>query len=209
MSWDLDMCWYFHYGINPKATIEDNSVLKPNTWSMCWIKLARFISFSNGLYNLILLNLILPKESSFIYLFLWLWEIFNVFLFFYFFIRLFICVYIVWVISPFCPLLPLSPPTPLTSRQYLFCPFLQFCWRVHISNNKKRQNVFASWDKDSYTERFLESLPFTSVFNLIIWFEKSFFCSLNEFSLISPTYTQIWKNGRDVGGREKNKTTSL
>jgi hypothetical protein len=29
------------------------------------------------------------------------------------------------------------PPTPLSSRQNLFCPFLQFCWRVDISNNKK------------------------------------------------------------------------
>jgi hypothetical protein len=41
---------------------------------------------------------------------------------------LFICAYIVWVISS---------PMPLTSRQNLFCPFLQFCWREDISNNKK------------------------------------------------------------------------
>jgi hypothetical protein len=30
-----------------------------------------------------------------------------------------------------------SSPNPLTSRQNLFCPFLQFCWRVDKSNNKK------------------------------------------------------------------------
>jgi hypothetical protein len=71
---------------------------------------------------------------------------------------IFICAYIVWVISPSC----------LASRQYLFWP-LQFCWREDISNNKK-DSIFASWDKDSYTERFLALLPCTSVlqFKLII-----------------------------------------
>jgi hypothetical protein len=43
----------------------------------------------------------------------------------------------------FGPFLPPSPcPLPLrstllTSRQNLFCPLLQFCWRENISNNKK------------------------------------------------------------------------
>jgi hypothetical protein len=36
-----------------------------------------------------------------------------------------------------CPLSPPSPPTPLAYRKDFFCPFLQFCWRVDISNNKK------------------------------------------------------------------------
>jgi hypothetical protein len=56
----------------------------------------------------------------------------------------------------------LCPLTPLTSRQNLFCPFLQFRWRVDISNNN-RHSIFSSWDKDSYTERFLALLPCTSV----------------------------------------------
>jgi hypothetical protein len=30
-----------------------------------------------------------------------------------------------------------SPPTILTFRQNLFCPLLQFYWKVDISNNKK------------------------------------------------------------------------
>jgi hypothetical protein len=37
---------------------------------------------------------------------------------------------------PLCLPPPLHPP-PTASRQNLFCPFLQFCWRVNISNNKK------------------------------------------------------------------------
>jgi hypothetical protein len=31
----------------------------------------------------------------------------------------------------------LSPSMPLIFRQNLFCPFLQFCWKIDISNNKK------------------------------------------------------------------------
>jgi hypothetical protein len=54
-----------------------------------------------------------------------------------------------------------SPPFSLASRQNLFCPFFQFCWRE--TQAIIRQSVFASWDKDSYTERFLALLPCTSV----------------------------------------------
>jgi hypothetical protein len=61
------------------------------------------------------------------------------------------------------PLSCITPPLPLPSRQKLFCPFLQFCWREDISNNKKDKAIFASWDKDSYTEKFLALLPCTSV----------------------------------------------
>jgi hypothetical protein len=56
----------------------------------------------------------------------------------------------------------LLPPTSLNSRQNLFCPFLQFCWWLDMSNNKE-DKVFASWDKDSYTERFLALLLCTIV----------------------------------------------
>jgi hypothetical protein len=83
--------------------------------------------------------------------------------FFYVFFSLFICTYIVWVIYTPCPSPPPSSPTPLTSRQNLFCPFLQFCWRVDISKNKKDILFLLVWDKDSYTERFLAFLLCTSV----------------------------------------------
>jgi hypothetical protein len=33
--------------------------------------------------------------------------------------------------------MPSLPLYPLASRQNLFCPFLQFCCREDISNNKK------------------------------------------------------------------------
>jgi hypothetical protein len=48
--------------------------------------------------------------------------------------------------------LPPHPHHPLSSRQNLFFPLLQFCWRVDISNNKKDTAFLLVWDKDSYTE---------------------------------------------------------
>jgi hypothetical protein len=56
-----------------------------------------------------------------------------------------------------------SPLTLLTSRQNLFCPLLQFCWREDINNNKKGIAFLLVWDKDGYTERFLVLLPCTCV----------------------------------------------
>jgi hypothetical protein len=63
--------------------------------------------------------------------------------------------------SPPCP--PPPPPTSLASRQNLFCPLLQFCWRENIRDNKKHITFLLAWDKDSYTERFLGLLPCTRV----------------------------------------------
>jgi hypothetical protein len=78
------------------------------------------------------------------------------------FIHLFICVCIVWAISPPClPPLP-QTPTPLTSRQNLFCPFLQFCWRENIRDNKK-DIAFLLVDITIATQRFLALLPCTCV----------------------------------------------
>jgi hypothetical protein len=48
--------------------------------------------------------------------------------------------------------LPSLPPTLLTSRQNLFCPLLQFCWREDINDNKKDMAFLLAWDKDSYIE---------------------------------------------------------
>jgi hypothetical protein len=56
---------------------------------------------------------------------------------FFSFIHLFMCAHIVWAIFSPCSPFPTSPPTPLASKLSLFSPFLQFCWRVDISNNKK------------------------------------------------------------------------
>jgi hypothetical protein len=51
-------------------------------------------------------------------------------------IYLFTGAYIVWVISPSSPCPYPLTPTPLLSRQNLFYTFLQFHWRIEISNNK-------------------------------------------------------------------------
>jgi hypothetical protein len=71
--------------------------------------------------------------------------------------------YIVWAISLPCTPSPPSPSTPFTSRQNLFCPLLQFCWKEDISNNKKDIALLLVWDKESYTERFLALVSCTSV----------------------------------------------
>jgi hypothetical protein len=64
---------------------------------------------------------------------------FSAELIFYFFLYSFYS-YMHTLFGPFLPLfshpLPFSP-TPVISRQNLFCPLLQFCWREDISNNKK------------------------------------------------------------------------
>jgi hypothetical protein len=47
-----------------------------------------------------------------------------------------ICIHCLGHFSPLPLTLP-SPHHPLASRQNLFCPFLQFCWSVDMSNNQK------------------------------------------------------------------------
>jgi hypothetical protein len=65
---------------------------------------------------------------------------------------------------PFLPPTPHSlPHTPLISRQNMFCPFPQFCWKQDINNNKKNRTFLLVWDKDSYAKRFLALLRRTSV----------------------------------------------
>jgi hypothetical protein len=70
------------------------------------------------------------------------------------FLYLFICIYIGWatLASP-------SPYYPLTSRQNLFFPLLQFCWRENIRDKKKDIAFLLVTDRDSYTKRFLALLP--------------------------------------------------
>jgi hypothetical protein len=50
-------------------------------------------------------------------------------IFFGLFIHLFIYAHIVWATSPYCALFLPSFLPFLASRQNLFCPLLQFCWR--------------------------------------------------------------------------------
>jgi hypothetical protein len=81
------------------------------------------------------------------------------------FIFLFIYSYVHTLFGPFVlpapnPL-PLTPG-PLTSRQNLFCPLLQFCWRVDISNNKK-DIAFLLVEIKVAIQRFLALLPCTCV----------------------------------------------
>jgi hypothetical protein len=54
-----------------------------------------------------------------------------------------------WVISHACLSHPPFAPISLASRQNLFCPFLQLCWREDLSNNKKDIAFLLVWDKDS------------------------------------------------------------
>jgi hypothetical protein len=54
-------------------------------------------------------------------------------------------------------------PLLTNSRQILFCPLLQFCWRENIRDNKKNMAFLLIWDKDSYIERFLVLLQCTCV----------------------------------------------
>jgi hypothetical protein len=52
----------------------------------------------------------------------------------------FIYSHVYTLLGSFLPPALLRIPLPLTlftSRQNLFCPFLQFCWREEICNNKK------------------------------------------------------------------------
>jgi hypothetical protein len=62
-------------------------------------------------------------------------------------------------LSPLPPTPALRPPCPFASRQNLFCPLLQFCWRENIIDNKKDIAFLLAWDKDGYIERFLALLP--------------------------------------------------
>jgi hypothetical protein len=93
------------------------------------------------------------------------------------------CAYIVWVISPSCPSF-LTPPTPLNSRQNLFCPLLQFCWREYIRDNKKDMAFLLAWEKDSYIERFLALRPCTCVL-------QPKFVHLYQTSSLLPGYLPI------------------
>jgi hypothetical protein len=63
----------------------------------------------------------------------------NAFFFLIYFFNSFILMCI-QCLGHFFPLPPL-PLNPLASRQKLFCSFLQFCWTVGISNNKKDKAI--------------------------------------------------------------------
>jgi hypothetical protein len=97
-----------------------------------------------------------PKENSAFFL--------SHFFLFCFYFYLFI--YIILTFIHMCiHCLVYSPPcsTPPNFQQNLFCLLvLQLCWRENI-RQQGRHSVFASWDKDSYTEKLLALLPCTCV----------------------------------------------
>jgi hypothetical protein len=65
----------------------------------------------------------------------------------------------------FSPATPCPLPLPPTSPRFQVEPVLPFSPILLKTGHKQqeRQSVFASWDKDSYTERFLALLPCVSV----------------------------------------------
>jgi hypothetical protein len=120
------------------------------------------VFFSNPWYSFFFYNSI-TSNSAFILHGLLCVTICVFFVCLVFKIHLLICAYIVWAISFPCPWPPPSPLIPLASRQNLFCPLLEFCWRENIRDDKKDIAFLLDWDKDSYTERFLALLPCTCV----------------------------------------------
>jgi hypothetical protein len=56
---------------------------------------------------------------------------------FIFFFSLFIYLYVFTLLGPFLPPTPHTHPLPPHPTWLPGCPFLQFCWREDISNNKK------------------------------------------------------------------------
>jgi hypothetical protein len=80
---------------------------------------------------------------------------FFVFPFLYSFIHM--CIHCLGHYSLLPPTPSLSTPLPSRTCSALFSNF------VEDINSNKKQRIFASWDKDSYTERFLALLSCTSV----------------------------------------------
>jgi hypothetical protein len=93
-----------------------------------------------------------------------LFHIVLLFCYYYYFFSLVIYSYVHTLFGPFLPsapcLLPL-PHTPLLLSRTCSALFSNFV--EDISNNEKNKAFFSSWDKDSYTERFLALLLCTSV----------------------------------------------
>jgi hypothetical protein len=82
------------------------------------------------------------------------------------FFSLFIYSYVHTLFGPFLPPAPHPIPIPSTPSHFQAEPVLPFSpmlLKNSMSNNKKGKTFFASWDKNSYTERFVELLPCTSV----------------------------------------------
>jgi hypothetical protein len=88
------------------------------------------------------------------------WQLETDFLFIiYSFIHM--CIHCLGHLSPLPPV-PSPSSHPLTSRQNLFCPLLQFCWREKYTIIRKTAFLLV-WHKDSDTEKFLALLPCTYV----------------------------------------------
>jgi hypothetical protein len=88
--------------------------------------------------------------------------LFESFCFLFFIIHLFMCAYIVWVISSPWLLPPPFPSFPPHFQAELVLPLSLILLKRRHKHSKK-DSVFASWVKDSYTERFLALLPCINV----------------------------------------------
>jgi hypothetical protein len=92
-------------------------------FSVFWDKLYFFHSRMFLIYDYVFLKVYIFVFKSLLVFYDWGYELF---------IYVFIYSYVHTLFGPFIPF-----PHHLTSRQNLFCPLLQFCWREDISNNKK------------------------------------------------------------------------
>jgi hypothetical protein len=109
-------------------------------WLKNWVLSLFLLICSSSLYIVRIGSLPVMSGKYFFYV-IWLLKLFKSFLSFFsrfkhvfLKIHLFICAYIVWAISPPCP-----SPLPLHTSHFQAesaLPFLQFCWREVISNNK-------------------------------------------------------------------------
>jgi hypothetical protein len=100
------------------------------------------------------------------------------------FIFIFLVVYIYSYMYTLGHLFPRMHPHPLTYRQNLFHPFLQFCWRENIRDNKKDIAFLLVWDKDSYTEK--ES--YTSIASMHMCYNLKLFISTRPLHYFLVTF---------------------
>jgi hypothetical protein len=81
-------------------------------------------------------HIIVFRPIQHIHTYIYMYIYMNVYIYEYIYIYSYIhmCIH---CLGHFSLLTPPLPSPPLSSRQNLFCAFLQFCWRVEINNNKK------------------------------------------------------------------------
>jgi hypothetical protein len=127
------------------------------------LSLIFFLVVGLGYLKFLLFSLIFPQELFFFSFFTF--GIFFVYLkmqFYFFLIFLFIYSHVHTFFGPFLPLPPTSSlslyPASLPGCSVLFSNFVD-----EKTQAIRKTSIFASWDKDSYTERVLALFPCTNV----------------------------------------------